>query len=302
MPRGRDATPEGQGLHLVPADQPGCLPPLEPKNVLFSTSFYLDQAKFWTERDKLLSEGGRRQLDQAEKAVGNLLAGRKLSDLLTQSGPYHRFVAATQEKSGYAKHPTQTIPAFAYAISMREPEFGKAVEAILRATALLAGSQFRLKMVEEEIDGVKLVGYRFPEDGSLPNDADGIRFNFSPCFAAVGDQFFAASTVELGRDLIGVLKRPAAATAPAPTTAELSRVYAAGGAALLKVVEDQLLVQSALDRSMTLAEVRPEVEALIGWLHSLGRLDIQTDYLPHEFRLEIKWINHRGTMKIEEKK
>jgi hypothetical protein len=294
MPRGRDATPEGAGLHLAPVDGPGCLPPLEPKNVLFSTSFYLDQGKFWTERDKLLTENGRKQLDQAEKAVGSLLAGRKLSELLTQSGPYHRFVAAAQEKCGYAKHPQQTIPAFAYAISMRDPGFGQSLEAILRASALFAGGQYRLKMVEEEIDGVKLVGYRFPEDGSVPGDTQNIRFNFSPCFAAVGDQFFAASTIEFGREMVGVLKRPGG-QAPAATTADVSRAYAAGVSALLKVLEDQILVQAALSASATLDEARQEVQAFINLLNGLGRLDMQTDYLPREFRFEVQWIHHKDT-------
>src|SRR5205085_10587627 len=87
MPHGRDATPEGLALHLAPPDRPGCLPPLEPKDVLYSLSFYLDLGKLWTEREKLLTEQPRKQFDKAEKDLGRFLAGRKLSDLLTQSGP-----------------------------------------------------------------------------------------------------------------------------------------------------------------------------------------------------------------------
>jgi hypothetical protein len=292
LPRGRDATPEGQALHYAPPDRPGCLPPLEPTNALYSTSFYLDLGKLWAERENLLAEGPRKQFDKAEKDLGRFLAGHKLSELLTQAGPYHRFVAAAQERSGYAKHPNQTIPAFAYAVSMRDPEFGRSLEAVLRAVALFAGFQAKLKLVEEDVGGVKLVGYRFPDDGTLANDPNNVRFNFSPCFAAVGDQFFAASTLELGRELVGVLKQPAAA-APAATTAAQSRLYAAGGAALLKAFEDQLLVQAALERSATLDEVRQEVRKFVGWLHNLGRLDTRTEYLPHEFRFEVEWISHR---------
>jgi len=194
MASGRDATPEGQGLHLAPAGQPGCLPTLAPPDVLYSTSFYLDVGKFWAERDKLLTEGPRKGLDQAEKNLGRFLAGRKLSELLIQVGPYHRFVAAAQAKSGYPKQPTQTIPAFAYNVSMRDAGFGRAMDGLLRAVALFAGAQAKLKLVEETVDGVTLVGYRFPEDGSLPEDVNKIRFNFSPCFASVGDQFVAVET------------------------------------------------------------------------------------------------------------
>ena len=101
---------------------------------------------------------------------------------------------------------------------MRDPGFGEALNAILRTVAFLTGTQAKLKMVEETVDGTKLVGYRFPEDGALPGDTQNLRFNASPCFAVVGDQFLAASTIELGREMIGVLKKsPPSAAKPNST-------------------------------------------------------------------------------------
>lgn len=293
MPRGRDATPEGQGLHLAPEGQPGFLPPLEPANTLFSTSFYLDIGKFWTERELLLAEGTRKGLVDAEKNLGRFLAGRKLSELLTQSGQYHRFVAVAQDKSGYEKYPTQLIPAFAYNSNMRDPAFGQAMDGILRLTALVTGAQAKLKLVEETIDGVTLVGYRFPEDGSLPIDASNFRFNFSPCFATVGDQFFVASTIDLGRELITTLKKPVQEL-PSTYVGAKSRLYATGGAAFLKVFEEQLYTQAALAQSKTVDEVRQEVGKFVTWLGTLGTLEMDTEYLPHEFRFEIKWMSRGG--------
>jgi hypothetical protein len=293
MAHGRDATPEGLGLHLAPTDKPGCLPPLAPANVLYSNSFYLDLGKFWTDREKLLTENSRKGLDSAEKTLGRFLGGRKLSELLTQAGPYHRFVAAAQPKSGYGQHPIQIIPAFAYNVSMRDSGFGQAMSGLLRAGALFAGLQVKLKLVEETVDGVMLVGYRFPEDGMLAGDVNNIRFNFSPCFAAVGDQFFAASTMEMGREMIRVLKQ-SPNTTPAYTTGVKSRLSAAGGAAMLKAFEDQLLTQAALSRAATLDEVRPEVEKFVGWVSKLGTLDFDTEYQPHEFRFEIKWVQKKN--------
>jgi hypothetical protein len=164
---------------------------------------------------------------------------------------------------------------------------------LLRAVALFAGAQAKLKLVEETVDGVMLVGYRFPEDGALAGDVNNIRFTFSPCFAAVGDQFFAASTIEFGREMIRTLKH-ADTNLPANSTAGASRLSAAGGAALLKKFEYQLLTQAALDRSATLDEVRPEVEKFVNWVDRLGSLDVSSEYLPHEFRFEVKWINRRS--------
>src|SRR5437763_15843113 len=111
MPAGRDATPDGFGLHLAPPEGAGCLPPLEPANVLYSSSFYLDFSALWTRRDAILAENSRKQIDAAEKQIGRFLAGRKLSELLTQTGPYHRFVVAAQTKPGYSKMPAQIFPA-----------------------------------------------------------------------------------------------------------------------------------------------------------------------------------------------
>jgi hypothetical protein len=287
MPAGRDATPEGAALHLAPTNQPGSLPLLEPANVLYSSSFYLDLGALWEQREKILTEGARKQLDKAEKQVGRFLAGRKLSELLTQSGPYHRIVVAAQTDSGYSKEPGIAIPAFAVTSTMRSPDFGQALNAILRTVAFLAGTQAKLKLVEETIDGVKLVGYRFPESGSLPSDTQNLRFAFSPCFASVGDHFFAASTIELGREMIGLLNKPMAMT---PTSlADQSRIYAEGGAIIAKMFEDQQITQVILDRAISPAEAKKEVQMGINWLRGLGVLKFETDYRPNEFRFDVKW-------------
>jgi hypothetical protein len=287
MPAGRDATPDGTALHLAPPNKPGSLPLLEPANVLYSNSFYLDLGAMWEQREKILAEGARKQLDRAEKQVGRFLAGRKLSELLTQSGPYHRIVVAAQTDSGYSKEPGIAIPAFAFTSTMRSPDFGQALNAILRTVAFLTGTQAKLKLVEETIDGVKLVGYRFPEDGSLPNDTQNLRFAFSPCFASVGDHFFAASTIELGREMIGLLKKPMAVSPS--SLAEQSRIYAAGGATIAKLFEDRQITQVILDRAISPADAKKEVQMGIDWLRGLGVLKMETDYRPHEFRFDVRW-------------
>lgn len=287
MPAGRDATPEGAALHLAPPSQPNSLPLLEPTNVVYSNSFYLDLGALWEQREKILAEGARKQFDRAEKQVGRFLAGRKLSELLTQSGPYHRFVVAAQTKPGYTKEPGLAIPAFAFTSTMRSADFGQAMNAILRTVAFLTGTQAKLKIVEETIDGVPLVGYRFPENGSLPADTQNLRFAFSPCFASVGEHFFAASTIELGREMIGLLKKPMPAS---PTSvAAQSRVYAEGGATIAKMFEDQQMTQVILDRAVSPSEAKKEVQKGIDWLRGLGVLKMETDYRPNEFRFDVRW-------------
>ena len=75
--------------------------------MLFSTSFYLDLGGIWSQRETILSDEIRKQLTDGEKKLGRFLAGRKPSELLTQSGPYHRFVAAAQTSTGYRANPTR---------------------------------------------------------------------------------------------------------------------------------------------------------------------------------------------------
>src|SRR5207248_744898 len=82
----------------------------------------------------------------------------------------------------------------------------------------------------------------------------------SPCFATVGDQFFAASTIELGRELVALLQKPGmndpAKGSPATNRQEF---LAGGGVALLKAVEDQLMTQVVLDRGVPIDQARKAV-------------------------------------------
>ena len=42
----------------------------------------------------------------------------------------------------------------------------------------------------------KIVGYRFDEKAVVPQDLDGVRYNFTPCFARVGNKFVVSSRLE----------------------------------------------------------------------------------------------------------
>jgi hypothetical protein len=287
MPRGRDGMPEALSLHVPLADQ-GSLPLLEPKNVLYSASYYLDASKFWEHRGQLLNAQQVKGLEEFDKTSGLYLAGNRLSELLTQAGPHQRIVVAHQDRPGYQVQPGQPLPAFALVLSMREPDrFGRAMEAVLRAAALLAGNQAKLRLAEEKFQGVTLVGYRFPEDVPLPADTTRLRFNFSPCFAAVGDQFVIASTIELGRELIDLVQKEAQGPRRLDAAAARHKLYSAGGAEFLQAIEDQLLVQTVLDQALSPDEATREVKALIELVRRLGTLAIDTRYGRSDFHYNI---------------
>ena len=290
LPRGRDGTPPELATHVPPADQPGSRPLLKPRGVIYSDSYYLDVGKFWEGREKLFTRQQVKNLEDFDKNSGRFLAGNRFSKLLTQAGPYQRLVVASQGKSGYNTPPKTTIPAFALVVEMREPEeFAKGMETVLRGAALLAGARAGLRLTEEKHGEHTLVGYRFPEDRPLKADINDIRFNFSPCFCAVGNQFFASSTLELGHELIDLLEKEAKEGDDRgdPAT-QVSRVYSAGGADLLESFEDVLLTQAILDQALSPEAARQQVRTFIDLVRRLGVLEREVAYEPNEVRYDIR--------------
>lgn len=288
LPRGRDGLAAGLEAHVPPAGSPGSLPLLEPKGVLFSTSFHLDLGKFWDERNQLFRKEDVRGLESADETTKIFLAGSQLSKLLTQSGPHHRVVVVHQPKAGYTKQPDAAIPAFAIVISQRDREFGKSLEAVIRGAALLGGGQFGLKLVEEKRGEHQLVGYRFPEDRKQDNDPSNLRFNFSPCFARVGDSFVLCSTLELGREMVDLLDKEAKTAGKPSPAAVRSRFYGNGGAEVLKAFEDVLTTQAFLGLALPVEDARKEVQAVLELVRRLGVLEASAVYEAKSFRYDFR--------------
>jgi hypothetical protein len=290
MPKGRAGMRPELALHVPPAGLPGSRPLLEPKGVAFSSSYYLDLAKFWEHRASLLDDEGRKGLEKAEKDLGKFLAGAPLSKVLNQLGAYQRFVVAHQETPPYQTVPGQRLPAFGMVLELREPEaFGKAMDTILRTVALALTTQVRLQLIEEKRGDWKLVGYRFDETRPLAVDTTNARFNFAPCFARVGNQFVVSSTLELGRELIDLVDREGKSPVTSHPEPARARAYAEGGAALLAAGQDQLMVQTILNQAVSPDEARKQVRELIDMVRGLGAVRMQTSYGQQEFRFDLSY-------------
>jgi hypothetical protein len=289
VPRGRSGMGLDQLLHVPPPGKPGTRPLLEPKNVLYSESDYLDISRIWTERDRLFNEKQAQALEKFDNQSVPFLAGAKLSRLLPQAGPYYRFVAAHQPKVGYKTTPKIAIPAFALVWELREPEaFGKSMETILRAAALLAGAQANLKLTEEKYKGCNLVGYRFSETEPIKGDISDLRFNFSPCFTRVADQFVACSTIELCRELVELIQKEGTAAKRGDAAPVRMRLYGSGAAAYLTTIEDLLVTRAALDQAVTPTEAREQVRKLLDLLRHLGALSIETKFTDYTTEYNIR--------------
>lgn len=287
MPAGRDGLWPDLALHVPAKGIPGSLPLLEPPGTIYSQSFYLDIGYAWKNRDRLITGDIRKQLDQAQAAANKFLPSKvPLGELIEMWGPYHRVVVADHDKLPYKTEPKQKFPAFAYVATMRDKKLGENVETIVRAAALLGTLQFGLKSSDSEFEGVKIIGYRFPENKELAEDTQGIRFNFEPCFAVVGDDLVVASTTELARKLIVELKKPQGPGASALWQGKVSASY---GVTALGGETDALITEGVLNRGVGLAEARQEAAKYLDFIRSLGSARIEIDITNHEYRFDLVW-------------
>jgi hypothetical protein len=289
MPRGRDGMPIQLAALLPTPGEPGSRPLLQPQGVLYSTSYFMDLAQLWQNRAKLLDEQQLKKLEEFDKRSGLFLAGTRMSQLLTEAGPYQRVVVAHRAKNAYQTTPGQYIPAFALVIEMREPQsFSKRVETVLRGAALLATTQVPLKLAEETYGERRIVAYRFSEDGKFKGDTNGVRFNFTPCFVAVGNQLVVSSTLELCHELVDLLEKEAAHPISAGSPPLQTQIYASGGTALLEAFKDRLFTQTILDQAIPPDRAKEQVQAFTDWVRRLGILRIETSYGAHDFRYDIQ--------------
>jgi hypothetical protein len=292
VPCGRDGSAPALLTHIPPADQAGCRPLLKPRGALYSQSYYLDVGKFWDNRDKLFTKQQVKNFEDFDRRSKNFLSGSHFGQLLTWAGPYQRIVIAQQAKPTYGITPKTQLPAFAFVVEMRQPkEFTQAVEKALHSAGLLGGLQFGLKQIDQKHGDYKLTGFRFDEKRKVPQDVNDIRFNFSPCYGAVGKQFFAASTLELGHELIDLLDREMKDGADwGYVESDRTQVYSQGGADFLKSIEDILLTQAILDQALSPEDARKQVRTFIDLVRRLGVLERDIGYGKSDFHYDIRLI------------
>jgi hypothetical protein len=289
LPRGTSGMGADKAVTNPPEGQPGSRPLLQPKGTLFSSSFYWDLSRFWTDRVALFGEERAKALEQADKSSGTVLTSVQVSKMLTAAGSYHRLVVVHQQKAGYKRQPKNLAPAAAFIVELRKPEeFSKGMETILRTGGLFASTQLNLKMVEEKYQGHDIVGYRFDEEKELPNDPTGARFNASPCFARVGNQYLFCSTLELCRQVIDQLKKEAMAKDKGSASTGRTVFFSAGGKELLRTFQDQLVASAILGQAVPLAEAKAQVQSVLALFDQVDGLELLGTYAAKEFHFDLR--------------
>jgi hypothetical protein len=289
LPAGRDGMATDVELHL-PRDPKvgGTLPLLEPKGVLFSHSFYLDLDTLYQKREAIMPPQVAKQFEEGEKQISRFLINTSLSKFLSQSGVHYRLVAVQPEKvPDYKTEPNQPLPAFAAVLSMRDPGFAKSMNALVKAGALALASQASVRSWEENIAGVPVFGYSFPEDGKFPDDPLKARFNYQPTFASVKDQYILASNKGLCRELIGIIQKEDR-TKLASQNMQM-RVYASSLGNYANIAPEQSLASTIVAQALKLGDARQQTDAAFAYLQRLGSVQLETDYTPNQFRLDLVW-------------
>jgi hypothetical protein len=290
VPKGREGMGPDAALHLAPEGEPGSRPVLEPRGVILSESFYLNVSRFWEDRDKFLGEKQAQDFEKFDKQSAPFLSGIKVSKLLQDAGAYHRIVVVNQPKVGYKTKPKVAIPAFAVVTEMRDPDaFSKSVSTVLRGAALLfSTTQTKMTVVEEKHGDVEIVGYRFPDGAAFKQDVNDVRYNFSPCFAHVGNQFMVASTLELGHELVDLLQKEAAGANKGQPSVENQRIFASGVAELLQAFEEPFLTQMILDQALAPDDAKAQLRDFMAILRRLGDLTTKAEYQRNEFHYDLR--------------
>jgi hypothetical protein len=288
LPAGRSEFPPEFALHVPEPGKHGSLPLLEPPGVVASQSIYLDLGYYWKHRDKLIGDEMRKQLEMGEQQVNKILPGNvKLGELLEMWGPYHRGVVLNHDKLPYKTVTTVRFPAFGYVATMRDPKFNTSMDTLLRQTGLFLSLVYGLKQSEHTHDGVKIVAYRFSETKVVEADPEGIRFNFEPCYAAMDDQFVAATTVEACKKLITEVRRTAKLP-PSPAVWR-GKAFAAGGQRLLYDIPDPFVTDAILTGGLSLDDARKQVDAIAAWLKKRGTVRIEIDEAKTTYKFDIVW-------------
>jgi hypothetical protein len=286
MPRGREGMAALKHMILSP-DGKGSLPPLQPPRVISSSSYFLDLGELWDKRVEILGKKNAAGLEDGDKNLAKFLGGIKLAKLFKAMGPNHRVVFAQQKDRPYKIKPRTPFPAFALVVDMRDRSFAKDMNSIFRAGALFATFSVGLNLKEETYKDCEMISYSFSETKKFDGDPQNARFNFTPTYAAVGDQFVMSATAELARDLIDVLK---AEQTRKPIQASMrTQLYASGFAHIIRSNEDAALTQLILAQALPPKTAKEELRAIIDWFEQLGTLRLETTYGANDFRYDILW-------------
>jgi len=247
--------------------------------VIAAMSFYRDLHGFYAAKDKLFPERTS-GLILFENMMGIFFSGRDLTEeVLSQFRPEIRFVVAEQKYDREVGVPQVQIPAFALILRVFHPKEAAELmeEAFQKAVGLVSFTSGQKGVPGLIVDRPTYadVRYTVAYSGRIRGEAKGpvgMRYNFRPSLAKLGDYVVVSSTDGLACDLIDALKKEMAAPPKAhPETNSLVEVDAAQLSSLLAANRNVLVRQNMTEKGTSQREAETNIGVLLAAVKLFGK-------------------------------
>ncbi len=269
----------------------GTRPLPRPDGFIGGFSFFRDFGRWYQSREEILQEHLLAGFDKFETDLGNLLPGKDFGqDVLPLIGNTITFVSAKQTYDHLDGEPGLKLPGFALIIELADPEGGADLFQLFFQTfsAILnfqAGQEGRQPWVldMEMYNDTKVSFGRYldkPTGDRLP-----LVTNFRPASARVNDKFILSTSLELCRNLVDELKKPAS-DARSPQNIDLLVEFDA----LADLAESNAgaLRASQIQKGASPEKAKSDIDGLIGLMRLLESLTVDSKPEGDMFRIQIK--------------
>ena len=260
-----------------PAGTNGQQPTLEIPRQIAALSLYRDLAGFYAAKDTLFPQRTS-GLIFFENMMGIFFTGRNLTDeVLAQTTPRVRLVAARQEFDPAIGTPDPQLPSFAVVFELRNPQdFGEVVEeAWQKALGLVNFTRGQKALPGLILDrtnyhGTTVTVARYSAKEVPDRNHLDSRFNFRPTLALVHGHAILSSTDQLACDLVDALaQKPASEAAAGPGAHSFLQLSGRELGTILKANRFALVEGNMLKDGKTQAEAEVTIDtlcSLAGWV------------------------------------
>lgn len=259
--------------------------------LLASLELSRDWAAWYRHREDLHEARVLPEFDKFETGLATFLPGKDFAeDVLGLLNPSLAIFVAQQTYPHLKGQPGVQLPGVAVLLDLKDPQKGADVfnlffQTITSLSNIEAGKYGRYPWVlgSESHRGVQVSFARYlqtPEGQDLP-----LVYNFQPASAVVGQKFIASTSLELCRDLIDALQKPAASERNISRPAvNLELTLSPQGLADLLEANSSALQAAGLQAGRTAGEVERDIQAGLSFLRHLNRWQLRT--LVHDKAVE----------------
>ncbi|MCH8045714.1 MAG: hypothetical protein IID44_18540 [Planctomycetes bacterium] len=295
-PHQRGWTSKGRAYYLGPKGEAAAPPLLLPKQTLLSLSTYRDLGGMWNAAPDIFNEQANAGLSKANSDLSNLFAGQDFGeDVLGAMRPEIQIVLARQDfTASDLPTPAIKLPAGAIVFRMKDPaKSGRRMKVAYQSIIgflNIAGAQNgqpQFELDSETHDGGKIVSATYLlDDEEIAAKTGKINYNFSPSIGLIDGRLIIASTRQLARELVTLIKA-SGSSAEKQTANTQVRLSARVLSEVLGDNKKQLLAQNMLEKGHTPQQAEAEIGMLLGILGWAKDASLKLSINKQAMRLEV---------------